>query len=35
MLFEAHDWGMEPSAIEAKHLVDHILDCVYRHARER
>jgi glycerophosphodiester phosphodiesterase len=35
MLFEAYDWGMEPSAVEVNHLVDRILDCVYRHAGNR
>lgn len=35
MLFEAHDWGMETSAVEANHLVDRILDCVYRLASRR
>ncbi len=30
MLFEAHDWGMETFAVEANHLVDKTLDCVYR-----
>lgn len=35
MLFEAHDWGMETSAVEANHLVDRTLDCVYRLARKR
>ncbi|KAG7002011.1 hypothetical protein G7Y79_00029g063070 [Physcia stellaris] len=35
MLFEAHDWGMETSAVEANHLVDSVLDCVYRLAKNR
>ncbi len=35
MLFEAYNWGMEPSAVEVNHLVDRILDCVYRHAGNR
>lgn len=35
MLFEAHDWGMETSAVEVNHLVDNILSRVYRLARNR
>lgn len=30
MLFEAHDWGMDTYAVELNHLVDTILDKVYR-----
>lgn len=35
MLFEAHDWGMETSAVEANHLVDSVLNCVYRLTKNR
>ena len=35
MLFKAHDWGMESSAVEANHLVNSTLDCVYRLAKNR
>ncbi|KAL8991980.1 MAG: hypothetical protein Q9169_007474 [Polycauliona sp. 2 TL-2023] len=35
MLFEAHDWGMETSAVEVNHLVDNVLDRVYRLAKDR
>lgn len=35
MLFEAHDWEMETYAVEANHLVDSILDRVYRLAGNR
>ncbi len=34
-VIRSHDWGMEPSAVEVNHLVDRILDCVYRHAGNR
>lgn len=35
MLSEAHDWGLETLAVEANHLVDSILDRVYRLANKR
>ncbi|KAI4254936.1 MAG: hypothetical protein L6R42_006984, partial [Xanthoria sp. 1 TBL-2021] len=35
MLFEAHDWGMETFAVEVNHLVDNVLDRVYRLANNR
>lgn len=35
MLFEAHDWQMETFGVEVNHLVDHILDRVYRLAQNR
>lgn len=35
MLFEAHDWGMDTYAVELNHLVDTILDKVYRLAGNR
>ena len=35
MLFEAHDWGMETYAVEANHLVDSILERVYRLTENR
>lgn len=35
MLFEAHDWGMETFAVEVNHLVDNVLDRVYRLANDR
>lgn len=35
MLSEAHDWEMETIAVEANHLVDNILDRVYRLASKR
>ncbi len=35
MLFEAHDWGMDTYAVELNHLVDTILDKVYRLAKNR
>ncbi len=35
MLFEAHDWGMDAYAVELNHLVDTILDKVYRLAGSR
>lgn len=35
MLFEAHDWGMETSAVEVNRVVDSTLDRVYRLGNER
>ncbi|KAL8942318.1 MAG: hypothetical protein Q9211_001435 [Gyalolechia sp. 1 TL-2023] len=35
MLFEAHDWKMETFAVEVNHLVDNVLDRVYRLANDR
>jgi len=35
MLFEAHDWGMQPSAVEVNHVVDCVLGCLYRLAVDR
>lgn len=35
MLFEAHDWEMETYAVEVNHLVDSILDRLYRLAKNR
>ncbi|KAL8647738.1 MAG: hypothetical protein Q9226_006313, partial [Calogaya cf. arnoldii] len=35
MLFEAHDWRMETFAVEVNHLVDNVLDRVYRLANDR
>ncbi|KAL9033885.1 MAG: hypothetical protein Q9180_005711, partial [Flavoplaca navasiana] len=35
MLFEAHDWGMETFAVEVNHLVDKVLERVYRLGRNR
>ncbi|KAL8779938.1 MAG: hypothetical protein Q9213_006701 [Squamulea squamosa] len=35
MLFEAHDWDMETFAVEANHLVDKVLNRIYRRAANR
>jgi glycerophosphodiester phosphodiesterase len=35
MLFEAHDWGMDTYAVELNHLVDTVLEKVYRLAGNR
>ncbi|KAL8887940.1 MAG: hypothetical protein Q9215_004551 [Flavoplaca cf. flavocitrina] len=35
MLFEAHDWGMETFAVEVNHLIDQVLERVYRLGRKR
>ena len=35
MLFEAHDWGMDTYALEANHVVDTVLDIVYRLAEKQ
>ena len=35
MLFESHDWGMDTYALEANHVVDIVLDIVYRLAGKR
>ena len=35
MLFEAHDWGMETFSVEVNHLVDQVLERVYRLGRKR
>ncbi|KAI4109606.1 MAG: hypothetical protein LQ339_001719 [Xanthoria mediterranea] len=35
MLFEAHAWQMESFGVEVNHLVDHVLDRVYRLAQTR
>ena len=35
MLFEAHDWGLDTYALEANHVVDIVLDIVYRLADKR
>ena len=35
MLFEAHDWKMDTYAVELNHLVDTVLDKVYRLAGNR
>ncbi|KAI4225012.1 MAG: hypothetical protein LQ349_007134, partial [Xanthoria aureola] len=35
MLFEAHDWEMESFGVEVNHLVDNVLDRVYRLAQNR
>ena len=35
MLFEAHDWNMDTYALEVNHVVDTVLQVVYRLAGER
>lgn len=35
MLFEAHDWCMDPYALEANHVVDTVLNIVFQRAGKR